>query len=94
MYLPDDRFLTVVAFVEGYNTALDGAPLRGFDEYVAQEVLGRHSSLHWSSVVATTQMPEIVDGGAHIEEIPAHLEGALTDRLLDLLESYAEDLGA
>jgi len=94
MYLPDDRFSTVVAFVEGYNAAFDGEPLSGFPEYVAKEVLGRHSSLHWSYIVASTRVSEIFDEGTGLDEIPAHLESDLTNTLLDLLESYEESLGA
>lgn len=65
MYLPDDRFSTAVAFVEGYNTALDGIPLSGFQGYVAMRVLNRESSLHWSCLIASTKVPEMLDGNGY-----------------------------
>jgi hypothetical protein len=89
MYVLDDRFSTVVAFVCGYDAALDGVPLRGFQDHVAKAVLGQQSNLHWSYIIASTRVPDV-----RIDQIPVDREGELTNELLDLLESYAEDLGA
>jgi hypothetical protein len=51
MYVLDDRYESVVAFVEGFNLALDGAPLKGFDDWVALKILGEKSPRHWSSII-------------------------------------------
>jgi hypothetical protein len=88
MYLLDDRFSTAVAFVEGYNAAFDGVPLLGFQEYVVGRILGSESSLHWSYVIASTRVPEILDGSIRIDQIPAETESELTDTMLDLMEGY------
>lgn len=93
MYLLDDRFPTAVAFVEGYNAAFDGAPLSGFRDYVAARILNSESSLHWAYVIASTKVPEVLDGDTGIEQIPAGLETELTDMLVDLLESFQAGRG-
>lgn len=91
MYLLDDRFSTAVAFVEGYNTALDGRPLSGFQEYVTTHVLNRESGLHWSYLIASTKLPAILEGSISIDQVPPELDIELTEGLIDLLESYQAD---
>lgn len=88
MYLLDDRFSTAVAFVEGYNAAFDGAPLSGFRDYVAAQILNGESSLHWSYVIASTKVPAILGGDVRIDQIPAKFEIELTEMLVDLLEGF------
>jgi hypothetical protein len=88
MYLLDDRFSTAVAFVEGYDAALDGAPLRGFGDYVTERIAGHQSNISWPYLVASTAVPEIMDGGMRIDQIPAEVELELTERMLDLIEEY------
>ncbi|MFD3403744.1 hypothetical protein ACFWUU_23875 [Kribbella sp. NPDC058693] len=51
MYVPDDRFTTLVAFVDGVNTGTDGRLLRGFNEWLQQSLLGHVTNLHWSAVI-------------------------------------------
>lgn len=92
MYLLDDRFSTAVAFVEGYNAAYDGAPLSGFQNYVADRVIGRNSSLHWAYLIASTRIPEILEGGNSIDQIPAELQSDLTNTLVELLDSYRAEM--
>src|SRR5688572_6951573 len=89
MYLLDDRFSTAVAFVEGYNTALDGVPLSGFQEYVAQRVLHGRSSRHWAYLIASTKVPGIDDGTLRIDHIAPEWDGELTEMAIDLLEGFA-----
>lgn len=90
MYLHDDRFCTAVAFVDGYNAALDGVPLAGFDEYVETRTVGRSSSLHWSYLVASTKVPEVLHEHIALGDIPAEADVPLTDTLVDLLEAFSE----
>lgn len=90
MYLLDDRFATAVAFVEGYNAAFDGVPLAGFGHYVADRILGRSSPLHWSYLIASTRVPDILAGNLALDQIPTDSEAGLTDLLVDLLEKYQE----
>ncbi|WP_157851713.1 hypothetical protein [Streptomyces monomycini] len=89
MYLLDDRFSTAVAFVEGFSAAHDGYPLSGFQEWVCTRIIGGRSSRHWAHVLASTQVPEMVDGQMSIDRIPRELEGGLTEVMLDLLEDFS-----
>ncbi|WP_067705997.1 hypothetical protein [Actinoplanes awajinensis] len=90
MYVFDDRFLTVVGFVEGYNSALDGRPLRGFHDHVAERVLGRYSPRHWSMIIASAEPLVAARGDRDLHDLPQELQLSLTHRLVDLLEEYAD----
>ena len=83
LYLPDDRFASAVAFVEGYNAASDGKALESFGPYVSQRLTGHHSPQHWSFLIASTRAPDV-----RLDRIPAELDGELTDLLVDLLEAW------
>jgi hypothetical protein len=89
MYLFDDRFSTAVAFIEGFNAALDGRPLGGFQDWVCNQVLGKSSSLHWSYVVASILVPEILQGNLRIDQIQTEFDLALIDESLRLLEQFS-----
>ena len=84
MYLPDDRFASAVAFVEGYNAASDGAALNGFNTYVSERLVGGDSPVHWSYRIASTRAPDV-----RLDQLPAELDGELTDMMVDLLEEFS-----
>jgi hypothetical protein len=89
MYLLDDRFVTAVAFVEGFDAARDGIPLRGFQNFVADRIRGHESPIHWAYLIASTSDHRfLVD--LSIGQVPPGTETGLTDMLVDLLESYHE----
>ncbi|MFD8756719.1 hypothetical protein ACFV0O_37940 [Kitasatospora sp. NPDC059577] len=88
MYVLDDRYSTVVAFLEGFNAAHDGEPLSGFQDWVSRRILGSSSPMHWSYVVASKRMPEILDANIGIDQIPASLEILLIDDLAGLIEAF------
>lgn len=79
MYLMDDRYETVVAFITGLAAASDGQALAGFGERVADHVLGHSSPRVWWSVLR--------DGDGTTDPLS---DEAATEKLLDLLESFAE----
>ncbi len=81
MYVLDDRYESVVAFVEGFNLALDGSPLRGFDDWVALKILGEKSPRHWSSII--NDSVELAD-----EQLG---QRDRVESLLDLLEEFAQN---
>ena len=83
MYLPDERFASAVAFVEGFNQALDGVPLEGFGVFVSRRLTGGESPVHWSHLIARTAVPDV-----RLDRIPAEAEAELTETLVDLLEEY------
>lgn len=88
MYLMDDRFSTMVAFIEGFCTALGSSPLSGFQDWVCERILGGRSSIHWAYVIASTRVPDILDGNRPIDRIPREVEGDLADLTLDLVEEF------
>ncbi|GAA4625638.1 hypothetical protein [Cellulomonas oligotrophica] len=79
MYLPDDRYASVVAFVTGLASAGDGRMLDGFDGWVAERVLGHETGRGWWSVVMDS-----VPAGSPVRDADA------TTILLGLLEDFAE----
>ena len=90
MYLPDERFATAVAFVEGYNVAFDGAPLTGFQDYVANRIQGHRSPVHWSYLIASAGVPGFLDANLPLDQLPPDSGSGLTDALVDLLEQFQE----
>jgi hypothetical protein len=90
MYLVDDRFVTAVSFMEGYNAAFDGVPLAGFGDYVADQIVRHGSPLHWSYLIASTKVTGFLDGEIPLDRIPVDCDVALTEMLIDLLERYQE----
>lgn len=88
MYLPDGRYLTAVAFVEGFNAALDGEPLQGFQQWLSARVLGGNSALHWSYVAASAQIPRLIDEKLRLDQLSPDQDQQLTDGLLGLIEEF------
>lgn len=88
MYLPDGRFATAVAFIEGFNAALDGAPLHGFQAWLAERIRGGKSSIHWAYIVASTRVPEVLEGRLRLDQIPLDQDKPLTDDLIQLIEGF------
>ena len=91
MYLFDDRYGTAVGFVEGFNSAFDGVPLSGFQEYVSARTGCPGSAVHWSYLIASASVPEIFDQGFDLGRVPVELGISLTDELIDLLEAFQAD---
>lgn len=78
MYLPDDRYASVVSFLTGLSCASEDDPLAGFSEWVAERLLGRTTPRIWSSVVYETTSPDSLSR-----------ESDAVTLLLDLLELFA-----
>ncbi|MBM2614909.1 hypothetical protein JIG36_04970 [Actinoplanes sp. LDG1-06] len=85
MYLPDGRYASAVAFVEGFNQALDGAPLDGFGAFVSRRLHGGESPVRWDYLIARTKAPD-----TRLDQIPPELDGELTDMLVEFLEEFAQ----
>lgn len=78
MYLPDDRYASVVSFVTGLASASDGRMLAEFNEWVGVRVRGGRTPVVWWSVI--------------YDSIPSDSpsrDAEAVDRLLELLESFA-----
>lgn len=79
MYLPDDRYESVVSFVIGLSLASDGRVLDGFNEWVALRLLGHSSSRAWWAIVD--------------DAVPAdskERDAVAVDLLLELLEQFVK----
>lgn len=57
MYVSDNRFLSVVSFVDGCDAATDGKLLAGFGSWCAQPVFDKPSNMHWSRALLARQVP-------------------------------------
>ncbi|WP_143202993.1 hypothetical protein [Streptomyces sp. CB02460] len=88
MYLHDDRYSTTVSFIEGFNVALDGEPLKGFQHWLAGRIRGGESNLHWAYLVASVRMPEVLEGRLRLDQIPPDREELLVDDLLRLIDEF------
>lgn len=88
MYLSDDRYSTAVSFIEGFNVALDGEPLRGFQPWLASRIRGGESSIHWAYLVAAARMPQILEGNLRLDRIPPECDNLLIDDLLQLIDEF------
>ena len=96
MFLPDTRYNTVVAFVEGCNAATDRELLRGFSGWVHDRILGYRSNFHWQAVIAAKYLSgklderwqeSIKDESFHdlaSHELLAQLDDFLAARVQDL----------
>lgn len=78
MYVMDDRFESVIAFIHGLSAATDGRLLEGFNEWAAERVLGHRTSHgYWSFVRERDGRGELLDDDVAVE------------LLLDLLEEFS-----
>ncbi|MER5878468.1 hypothetical protein ABT119_21440 [Streptomyces sp. NPDC001910] len=88
MYLLDDRYSTAVSFIDGFNVALDGVPLKGFQPWLAERIRGGESSLHWAYLVASVRTPGMIEEGLTLDRIPPDQEKVLVDDLLQLIDEF------
>ncbi|WP_433347889.1 hypothetical protein [Micromonospora sp. CA-111912] len=88
LYLLNDKYVTAVAFVEGFDQALDRRPLEGFHEWVCQRVLGRHTGMSWPYVVASVEVPEVLSGGCDLNALDSETQRRMIDRMLVLIEEF------
>ena len=88
MYLHDDRYSTAVSFIEGFNVALDGEPLKGFQPWLAGRIRGGESILHWAYLVASVRTPEVLEGRLRLDQIPSDYDKVLVVDLLRLIEEF------
>lgn len=93
MYVPDDRFTTLVAFVEGVNTGTDGGLLRGFNEWLQQGLLRCVTNFHWSAVIRShvlgVDLGERTDGTGNAD-FDRDASEQLTALLLEFLHQRSE----
>ncbi|MFW6638510.1 hypothetical protein ACOALZ_00545 [Nocardiopsis algeriensis] len=88
MYLLSDRFLVAVAFVEGFNLASGGRSLEGFQQWVGEKLTGGYTNRYWPWLIASIHVPEILNGGISLEQIPREYDKLLIESMIDLLEEF------
>ncbi|MBI2920683.1 MAG: hypothetical protein HYY18_06315 [Planctomycetes bacterium] len=60
MYLMNSTFGEAVAFVDGFDIARKGRPLKGFKEWLVSR-LGYGTNLHWAGLVLSLTYPDEPD---------------------------------
>lgn len=89
MWLPDERYTTLVAFVTGCDAASGQALLYGFNEWLAAFYLCRPTSVAWWGQVGDRITPDHPESRRHYgdldEEASRPLNAELFDRLLEFL---------
>ena len=88
MYLPDRRYASVVAFIEGFGIARAGL-LDGFQPWLTARWRLPRSSLHWGSVVASQFGSDAGSPGVQAvesEDVEVEAANALLDALVEFLE--------
>jgi len=89
MYLPDDRFASLVSLMTGFDMASEGSQLRGFQEWVAARLLGRYSNHVWYWILISAKLgPDAV-----LDDLPAGADLELIELTLELLTAFAEEKG-
>ncbi|WP_054813305.1 hypothetical protein [Nocardia arizonensis] len=87
-YLLDDRYVTAVAFIDGFNIGQAGAPLSGFPEYLLDKFFaGKHSPYHWSYLILASEDDSLL-GYAGLREISPELDTILIRKMLELLIEF------
>ncbi|GIF43912.1 hypothetical protein [Actinoplanes xinjiangensis] len=89
MYLPDDRFASLVSLVVGFDLASDRSQLDGFQEWVAARLLGRYSNHVWYSILISTRLGSVTG----INDLPPDADLDLINFALELLTEFAEEKG-
>ncbi|MGN2638659.1 hypothetical protein ACTD5D_21300 [Nocardia takedensis] len=91
MYLPDDRYASAVAFIDGFDTGQAGAALMGFREFLLTKFFaGRHSPYHWGYLILASENDSLL-GAVGLGALPPELDGVLTRRMLDLLVEFTTE---
>lgn len=85
-YVPREEYLFVCTFLDGYNFALDGIPLRGFREWLALGQ-GRGANLVWYELARDAAQKKWLDSGHSVAD-----DRSLIDAMLDLLSEFLDEI--
>jgi hypothetical protein len=88
MYLPDSRYPTFVAFIEGFGLGAGDSSLAGFSDWLAEQWGEGPSSLHWSWLVAAHVRPELREVGSSLSLLSIDDEREAISQLLMMLTRY------
>jgi hypothetical protein len=88
MWLPDERYSTLVGFVAGIDVATGGLLLGDFSKWLAFRYLGRRSSVVWWGQVADQIRPELRGTGKFVGALDEEESARLNVELLDRLDEF------
>lgn len=92
MFVLDDGYVTVVAFIDGLALGVGAGSLDGFQEWVALETTGAPDARHWSVVVAS-QVSRDVREGAPLSAMSGEEQARSSTELFNLLTRFLEERG-
>lgn len=88
MYLIDESYAALVAFIVGVDEGMERKLLAGFDEWVSVQLLGHESPVSWAFLIAGRHAPGILDGTRPCGAMSkAEIAGASSE-LFDLLDEF------
>jgi len=91
MYLPERRYTNLVSLIEGFDLGSGGRCLGGFQDWVANKLLGHPSGLHWCYIIASRKLPALLEGGASMASLSAEQDEAVAMDLLRILEAFLKE---
>jgi hypothetical protein len=94
MYILSSSYLALASFICGYDCAVRGEVLSGFQSWVAVRMLGHETSVAWPIFIAERRWPNIMTIGVSLGDLPADLDSVTSRDLLDLLEQFLDEKDA
>lgn len=88
MILLDGRYITMAAFLTGYDAAHNRQLLCGFNEWVAERILHTCSGFHWSAIIAEKHVPGALDRGLFDGTLGPEYDDLLCSATLSMLEEF------
>lgn len=90
MFVLDDSYVTLVAFIDGLAMGVDDGLLDGFQEWVARETTGSPDARHWGAVVASQVSPRVQDGREPLSSMSQEEQARSSAELLSLLTRFLD----
>ena len=91
MVLPENRYGTLVAYIEGFVAGSGSSQLDGFRDWLATNVLGRESSFHWSTIIAGRHNSRVLDGSTDLSVLSTEESLAASNDLIELIQRYLSE---
>jgi hypothetical protein len=91
MWLADERFTTLVAFVDGVDEGNGRALLAGFNEWLAHQYLGHESSVAWWGLVGRAVRPGHIESRTYYGDLDENASEPFNAELFDRLLDYLND---
>jgi len=88
MYLLEERYAVIAAFIQGYDLACEGGLLAGFREWLVVRLM-TGSNLGWSALVLHAAFPNSKSPQTALQADPEG-ERAAIETLFDLLAEFDE----